>query len=106
MFRGADRTRLPSPWRPRRDRAVRCPPQAAGVSIWPQPCRRHPIEMRATEVTQFLSSLAVQRHVEVRAVLQHLNGIPRLLALLYDGVGLRLPESARLRVQALDFGAT
>src|SRR5262245_40257997 len=113
--------------------------------------KRHPTEMGATEVTQFLTSLAVQRHVaastqnqalaallflyrvvleqnlpwlddvvrarrrehlpivltrdEVRAVLQHLNGVPRLLALLFSGAGLRLLEGARMRVQDVDFGA-
>jgi len=113
--------------------------------------KRHPTEMGATEVTQFLTSLAVQRHVaastqnqalaallflyrvvldqnlpwlddvvrarrpehlpivltrdEVRAILQHLNGVPRLLALLFYGAGLRLLEGARLRVQDVDFGA-
>src|SRR5215475_13233232 len=107
--------------------------------------------MGANEVTQFLTSLAVQRHVaastqnqalaallflyrvvldqnlpwlddvvrarrpehlpvvltrdEVRAILQHLNGVPRLLALLFYGAGLRLLEGARLRVQDVDFGA-
>ena len=113
--------------------------------------KRHPAEMGAREVTQFLTSLAVQRHVaastqnqalaallflyrvvleqnlpwlddivrarrpehlpvvmtrdEVRAVLQHLNGIPRLMALLFYGAGLRLLEGAHLRVQDVDFGA-
>ena len=42
---------------------------------------------------------------EVRAVLQHLDGIPRLLALLFYGAGLRLLEGARLRAQDVDFGA-
>ena len=42
---------------------------------------------------------------EVRAVLQHLEGIPRLLALLFYGAGLRLLEGARLRVQDVDFAA-
>ena len=113
--------------------------------------KRHPTEMGAKEVTQFLTSLAVQRHVaastqnqalaallflyrvvleqnlpwlddlvrarrpehlpvvltrdEVRAVLQHLTGVPHLLALLYYGAGLRLLEGARLRAQDVDFGA-
>jgi len=113
--------------------------------------KRHPAEMGAREVTQFLTSLAVVRHVaastqnqalaallflyrvvleqnlpwlddvvrarrpehlpvvmtrdEVRAVLQHLDGIPRLMALLFYGAGLRLLEGARLRVQDVDFGA-
>jgi len=113
--------------------------------------KRHPAEMGAHEVTQFLTSLAVERRVaastqnqalaallflyrevleqnlpwlddvvrarrperlpvvmtrdEVRAVLHHLEGIPRLLALLFYGAGLRLLEGARLRVQDVDFGA-
>jgi integrase len=42
---------------------------------------------------------------EVRAVLQHLAGVPRLMALLFYGAGLRLLEGARLRVHDVDFGA-
>ena len=34
-----------------------------------------------------------------------LDGIPRLLALLFYGAGLRLLEGARLRVQDVDFAA-
>jgi integron integrase len=113
--------------------------------------KRHPTEMGAPEITQFLTSLAVDRRVaastqnqalgallflyrevldqnlpwlddlvrarrpqhvpvvmtrdEVRAVLQHLEGVPRLLALLFYGAGLRLLEGARLRVQDVDFSA-
>jgi integron integrase len=113
--------------------------------------KRHPAEMGAREVTQFLTSLAVERKVaastqnqalgallflyrevleqnlpwlddlvrakrpehlpvvltrdEVQAVLQHLDGIPRLQALLFYGAGLRLLEAARLRVQDVDFAA-
>ncbi|MGH7347262.1 MAG: integron integrase [Candidatus Rokuibacteriota bacterium] len=113
--------------------------------------KRHPGEMGAGEVSQFLTSLAVERKVaastqnqalgallflyrevleqnlpwlddlvrakrpehlpvvmtrdEVRAVLQHLDGVPRLLALLFYGAGLRLLEAARLRVQDVDFAA-
>jgi integron integrase len=113
--------------------------------------KRHPTDMGAQEVTQFLTSLAVDRRVaastqnqalgallflyrevldqdlpwlddlvrarrpqhvpvvmtrdEVRAVLQHLDGVPRLLALLFYGAGLRLLEGARLRVQDIDFAA-
>jgi integron integrase len=40
---------------------------------------------------------------EVRAVLQHLAGVPHLMALLFYGAGLRLLEGARLRVQDVDF---
>jgi integrase len=107
--------------------------------------------MGAHEVTQFLTSLAVERHVaastqnqalgallflykgvleqdlpwlddlvrakrpahlpvvmtrdEVRAVLQHLQGVPRLMALLFYGSGLRLLEACRLRVHDVDLGA-
>lgn len=42
---------------------------------------------------------------EVRAVLQELQGAPRLMALLMYGAGLRLLECARLRIQDVDFGA-
>ena len=113
--------------------------------------KRHPADMGGSEVTQFLTALAVERKVaastqnqalgallflyrevlqqnlpwlddvvrarrpqhvpvvmtreEVRAVLQHLDGIPRLLALLFYGAGLRLLEGTRLRVQDVDFAA-
>jgi integron integrase len=111
--------------------------------------KRHPDEMGATEITQFLTSLAVQGKVaastqnqatcallflyrqvlgqevpwldglvhakrprrlpvvltrdEVRALLGHLQGVPRLMALLLYGAGLRVPECARLRVKDIDF---
>ncbi len=42
---------------------------------------------------------------EVRAVLQHLEGAPRLMALLLYGAGLRLLECARLRVKDVDFAS-
>ena len=110
--------------------------------------KRHPAEMGAAEITQFLTSLAVQRNVaastqnqalsallflyrevlgqevpwldgivqakrprrlpvvltreEVRAVLGQLNGVPRLMALLLYGAGLRVLECARLRVKDID----
>ncbi len=100
--------------------------------------KRHPAEMGAAEVTQFLTSLAVQTRVadstqnqalsallflyrevfgvelpwldglvrakrpqylpvvltrdEVRAILQRLDGVPRLMGLLLYGAGLRLLE--------------
>ena len=41
---------------------------------------------------------------EVRAVLQPLEGVPRLMAHLLYGAGLRLLECCRLRVQDVDFG--
>jgi len=111
--------------------------------------KRHPAEMGAPQVAQFLSSLAVEgkvaastqnqalsallflyRHVlhqdlpwledvvrarqskhlpvvltreEVRAVIGRLDGIPRLMATLLYGSGLRVLECARLRVQDVDF---
>ena len=40
---------------------------------------------------------------EVRAVLHHIDGVPRLMALLLYGAGLRLLECARLRVKDVDF---
>jgi integron integrase len=40
---------------------------------------------------------------ESRAVLQHLDGVPRLMALLLYGAGLRLLECCRLRVKDVDF---
>ena len=42
---------------------------------------------------------------EVRAVLQPLQGPPRLMACLLYGAGLRLLECCRLRVQDVDFAA-
>jgi integron integrase len=40
---------------------------------------------------------------EVRAVLQRLEGVPRLMAILLYGAGLRLLECCRLRVKDVDF---
>jgi integron integrase len=42
---------------------------------------------------------------EVRAVLQQLTGVPRLMAYLLYGAGLRVLECCRLRVQDLDFAS-
>ena len=42
---------------------------------------------------------------EVRTVLQPLKGVPRLMAYLLYGAGLRLLECCQLRVKDLDFGA-
>ena len=42
---------------------------------------------------------------EVRAVLQRLHGVPRLMACLLYGAGLRVLECCHLRVQDIDFGA-
>ena len=41
---------------------------------------------------------------EVRAVLGQIHGVPRLMAFLLDGAGLRLLECARLRVKDIDPG--
>ena len=43
---------------------------------------------------------------EVRAVLQRLDGVPRLMAVLLYGAGLRLLESCRLRVKDVDFATS
>src|SRR5215472_3786644 len=40
---------------------------------------------------------------ETRAVLQQLTGVPRVMALLLYGAGLRLLECCRLRVKDVDF---
>jgi len=40
---------------------------------------------------------------EVRAVLQRLDGVPRLMTVLLYGAGLRLLECCRLRVKDVDF---
>ena len=40
---------------------------------------------------------------EVRGVLQRLDGVPRLMACLLYGAGLRVLECCRLRVQDIDF---
>src|SRR5439155_1622346 len=42
---------------------------------------------------------------EVRAVLRRLEGAPRMMAYLLYGVGLRLLECCRLRVQDVDFAS-
>ena len=113
--------------------------------------KRHPAEMGAAEVSQFLTALAVDRQVaastqnqamnalvflyrvvlehdlpwlddvvrarrprhvpvvftrdEVRRVVAHLDGGPRLIALLLYGCGLRLLECLQLRVKDIDFAA-
>src|SRR5947209_3233303 len=40
---------------------------------------------------------------EVRAVLERLDGVPRVMALLLYGAGLRLLECCRLRIKDVDF---
>ncbi len=113
--------------------------------------KRHPADMGSSELTAFLSSLALNGRVaastqnqalsallflyrevleldvpwldglvrakrpqrlpvvltrdEVRAVLRLLNGVPRLMASLLYGSGLRLLECCRLRAQDIDFAA-
>jgi len=113
--------------------------------------RRHPEEMGASEVSAFLTHLAVRdrvsastqnqalnailflyRHVlkidlpwldevvrakhsrrlpvvlsreELRAVLDQMQGVPKLMSMLLYGAGLRLLECARLRVKDVDFRA-
>jgi integron integrase len=47
----------------------------------------------------------VLTRADVRAVIQELQGTPRLMALLMYGAGLRLLECARLRVQDVDFAS-
>jgi integron integrase len=47
----------------------------------------------------------VLTRAEVRAVIQQLQGTPRLMVLLMYGAGLRLLECARLRVQDVDFAS-
>jgi len=47
---------------------------------------------------------AVLTRAEVRAVLSHMDGLPRLMATLIYGCGLRLLECCRLRVKDVDFG--
>jgi integrase len=45
----------------------------------------------------------VLTRVEVRGVLQRLDGVPHLMACLLYGAGLRVLECCRLRVQDIDF---
>jgi integron integrase len=40
---------------------------------------------------------------EVKKVIDHMSGVPRLMALLLYGAGLRLMECCRLRIKDLDF---
>ena len=40
---------------------------------------------------------------EVKKVIDHMNGVPRLMAILLYGGGLRLMECCRLRVKDIDF---
>ena len=45
----------------------------------------------------------VLTRAEIRAVLTHMDGVPRLMAVLLYGSGLRLLECCRLRVKDVDF---
>ena len=40
---------------------------------------------------------------EVKRVIDHMNGVPRLMAILLYGGGLRLMECCRLRIKDIDF---
>jgi integron integrase len=40
---------------------------------------------------------------EVKTIIDHMNGVPRLMAVLLYGAGLRLMECCRLRVKDIDF---
>ncbi len=40
---------------------------------------------------------------EVKKAIDHMNGLPRLMAILLYGVGLRLMECCRLRIKDIDF---
>jgi integron integrase len=43
------------------------------------------------------------RKTEVKKVIDHITGVPRLMAILLYGAGLRLMECCRLRVKDIDF---
>jgi integrase len=78
--------------------------------------KRHPTQLGAPEVTQFLTALAVDRHVAASTQNQALGALlflyrevleqDLLMALLFYGSGLRLLEACRLRVQDVDPGAS
>ena len=57
--------------------------------------------VRAKRSTYLPTVLTVE---EVRLLLQHLEGLPQLMAKLLYGSGLRIIEGLRLRVKDLDFG--
>jgi integron integrase len=42
---------------------------------------------------------------EVKKVINHMNGVPRLMAILLYGAGLRLMECCRLRIKDIDFSS-
>jgi site-specific recombinase XerD len=46
----------------------------------------------------------VMTQAEVKAVLRHLDGVPKIIAMLLYGSGLRLLEGLRLRVKDIEFG--
>src|SRR5688572_4305702 len=65
----------------------------------------HPIDtpikaLRAKKYEHIPSVLSVD---EVRELLSHMTGVPRLMAQLTYGSGMRVSETAGLRVQDLDF---
>jgi integrase len=73
---------------------------------------RHPRELGATEVEQFLSMLTTQRNVSVSTGIDRGRGggltgcnvgVELLLAKLLYGTGMRLNEGLRLRVKDVDF---
>ena len=57
--------------------------------------------VRAKRSTYLPTVLTVE---EVQLLLQHLEGLPQLMAKLLYGSGLRIIEGLRLRVKDLDFG--
>ena len=48
----------------------------------------------------------VLSHAEMKRVFAHLHGVPKLMAGLLYGSGLRLMECVRLRVKDIDFELT
>lgn len=65
-----------------------------------QPLPRVTDVVRARRPKRLPTVLSV---AEVRAVLAHLEGVPKLVCSLLYGTGMRLLECLRLRVQDLDF---
>ena len=43
---------------------------------------------------------------EVKEIINHMSGVPRLMVILLYGAGLRLMECCRLRVKDIDFGSS
>ncbi len=61
-----------------------------------------PIEAMRAKPSRYLPSVLTR--TEVRAIMSHLSGIPKLVIQLLYGSGLRLNEGLRLRVKDIDFG--